>query len=152
MIGVRRVEEGDAQVVGPAEGPLGLGEGQPDDGDGAESYLRQGNSRLPEGKVFHGRQLLLAGRFPAFHHRIADKSPDRKGGAIENAITPCLRAAGSVTGARLGRRRTLSSVTTAPETDILVGFSALALSPRGSSLRPWRGEFTLCPATLPLPK
>ena len=61
------------------------------------------------------------------------------------------QAAGSVTGARLGRRCRLSSLTTAPETDILVGFSARALSPRGYSLRPWRVEFTLCPATLPLP-
>ena len=75
------------------------------------------------------------------------------------------QAAGSVTGARLGRRCRLSSLTTAQainsapcvrrlpacETDILVGFSARALSPRGYSLRPWRVEFTLCPATLPLP-
>ena len=44
------------------------------------------------------------------------------------------QAAGSVTGARLGRRCRLSSLTTAPETDILVGFSVRAL----------------CPATLPL--
>ncbi len=58
------------------------------------------------------------------------RSLSRKGISDEHR-----RAAGSVTGARLGRRRTLSSVTTAPETDIPVGFSALAL----------------CPATLPLP-
>ncbi len=82
------------------------------------------------------------------------------------------QAAGSVTGARLVRRCRLSSLTTAQainsapcvrrlpacETDILVGFSAGAvpqgMSPqkaRSGSLRPWRGEFTLCPATLPLP-
>ena len=47
------------------------------------------------------------------------RSLSRKGMSEEHR-----RAAGSVTGARLGRRRTLSSVTTAPETDILVGFSA----------------------------
>ena len=73
----------------------------------------------------------------------------------------------------MGRRCRLSSLTTAKEinsapfvrrlpaceTDIHVGFSARALSPRGylrkvrgaRSLRPWWVEFTLCPATLPLP-
>jgi hypothetical protein len=46
------------------------------------------------------------------------------------------RAAGNAAGARLGRRCRLSSMTTAPETDIHVGFPARAL----------------CPATLPLPE
>ncbi len=76
----------------------------------------------------------------ASRKRIGEKIPRSRPVCQQEISILNPQAAGSVTGARLGR-------------------SARALSPRGylrkvrgaRSLRPWRVEFTLCPATLPLP-